>query len=175
VLGEFVSPWAAHFVVPASVVGGVVMGFSKSGPTPAWIEAQAHTWHMESLYARFTPAAAIQFIERDSCLVRPICTSPSSPARSAALPAGTVVRGAAARLDSDSSAAVLWFFVFYLQDQAGAHRVAAVTGGGGGADGTMETGDGFGGVVEIWPEIPQDLRSWVRSVATAKGWKPSNL
>jgi hypothetical protein len=175
VLGEFVSPWGAHFVVSESLVRGVVMDFSKSGPTPAWIEAQAHNWHMESLYTRFTPASAIRFIERDSCLVRPICTSSASPARSRALPAGTVVRGAAARLDSDSPALVLWSFVFYVQDPHGIHRVVAVTGGGGGADGTIETDDGFGGEVNIWSKIPPNLRSWVRSVVTAKGWKPSNL
>jgi hypothetical protein len=167
-VGEFVSPWGVHFVADASIAYGQVnpdlgggVTYGGLGPSQNWVKAWAHAWGMTTLYTRLTPTDAIDLVQQG-----------------AILPVGSTVLGVAAKLTADSPPAG-WDFAFYLHEADGTDQVVVVAGltGGPAVEDTYGAGYGYGFGHEAQPEtsIPLSLNNWVRSVVSARGWKPANI
>lgn len=165
VLGLFESDWGAQFVVDAAIRRGQVYTY---GPSRVWVRARATRWGLRTLYTRFTPAAAIEAVKE---------SNPYEETAGLALSEYTIV-DAAARLATDTADTQAWYFAFYVQPPSGDRRVLAVTGLGGSGpanEGLYSSGYGFGATPQVFERIPLNLLDWVRAVAKARGWQPSNL
>jgi hypothetical protein len=124
-------------------------------PAPAWIRATAERrWGVQTLYTRFTTTTAIAAVEGLTGLSRDY-----------------TVLDAAAKLVLDTARDVGWSFAIYVQDRSGNRLVIAFSAG----EGTYVTGYGLS--VEPAPQttVPLNLVDWVRAVAKARNWTPSNL
>ena len=161
VAGVFESQWAQRFVVDAAIVGGRVRTYVNydGRPTKAWIYANTRRWKLATLYTRFTAAAAIASVRQDVGL-------------------GTyTVLGSAARIAKDSAGSVAWYFVFYVQTADGSNLVLPVTGPdeSPAVEGNYIDGYGFGSQPQLQQSVPLNLSDWIRGLASARGWHPSNL
>jgi hypothetical protein len=142
VVGLFESPWGTRFVVDATLSGGKVYTYIDYSNRPAatWVRATAKRfWHLQTLYTRLTPEAAISIAQRDT------------------IDTGTyTVLDAAAKLARDTARQAAWYFAFYVQTQTGQRLVLVVSAGGGEPveEGVYVDGYGFGATPELQQTVP---------------------
>jgi hypothetical protein len=165
VLGLFESSWGARFVVDATLMKGNVYAYINYADRPAatWVRTTAkQRWGLRTFYTRFTAAVAISAAEQET-----------------GVPVKYTVIDAAAKLASDTARQVAWYFAIYVQDKSGKRLVVVILAFGGGPveEGTY-AGDydyGFGARPTPQTTVPLNLVDWVRAVAKARHWTPSNL
>jgi hypothetical protein len=80
-------------------------------------------------------------------------------------------------LAQDGTQHVGWYFAVYAPNATDSKVVVVVTGLSGNPvqEGNHVDGYGFGGQPELETSVPLNLGDWVRTVAKASGWTPSNL
>lgn len=163
VLGLFESDWGVRFVVDAAIINGRVDAYINYGTRPRrrWIRKKVRRWRLRTLYTRLTPAAAVG-LARESLATK--------------LRGYTVLDGAA-KLARDSARSTAWYFVYYARTGDGRNVVLAVDGYGGRPveERSYAAGYGFGLEPQLHDTVPLPLRKWVQSVATRRGWQPTNL